>query len=121
MIVSNAGEEGAVVIGKILDSKEANFGYNAGTGAYEDLGEGRYHRPHQGYPHCPAERGFHRWSHAHHRGHDLRDSRRRKLLPVDTTTAAWTACTKPSSRRTTRRPPEIPGGLRLKPTKARFN
>ena len=37
MIVSNAGEEGAVVIGKILDSKETNFGYNAGTGAYEDL------------------------------------------------------------------------------------
>jgi chaperonin GroEL len=37
MIVSNAGEEGAVVIGKIHDSKETNFGYNAGTGAYEDL------------------------------------------------------------------------------------
>ncbi|WP_220399124.1 chaperonin GroEL [Granulicella sp. WH15] len=37
MIVSNAGEEGAVVIGKIHDSKEANYGYNAGTGAYEDL------------------------------------------------------------------------------------
>ncbi len=37
MIVMNAGEEGAVVIGKIHDSKETNFGYNAGTGAYEDL------------------------------------------------------------------------------------
>ena len=37
MIVSNAGEEGAVVIGKIQDSKDANFGYNAGTGVYEDL------------------------------------------------------------------------------------
>ena len=37
MIVSNAGEEGAVVIGKIHDSKENNYGYNAGTGAYEDL------------------------------------------------------------------------------------
>jgi chaperonin GroEL len=37
MIVSNAGEEGAVVIGKIHESKEPNFGYNAGTGAYEDL------------------------------------------------------------------------------------
>ncbi|WP_260705337.1 chaperonin GroEL [Edaphobacter flagellatus] len=36
-IVSNSGEEGAVVIGKILDSKDANFGYNAGTGTYEDL------------------------------------------------------------------------------------
>jgi chaperonin GroEL len=37
MIVSNAGEEGAVVIGKIQDSKDANFGYNAGTNVYEDL------------------------------------------------------------------------------------
>ena len=37
MIVSNAGEEGAVVIGKIRDSKEPNYGYNAGTGVYEDL------------------------------------------------------------------------------------
>ncbi|HEY4358091.1 MAG TPA: chaperonin GroEL [Acidobacteriaceae bacterium] len=37
MIVHNAGEEGAVVIGKINDSKDSNFGYNAGTGVYEDL------------------------------------------------------------------------------------
>ena len=37
LIVSNAGEEGAVVIGKIRDSKEPNFGYNAGTDVYEDL------------------------------------------------------------------------------------
>ena len=36
-IVGNAGEEGAVVVGKILDSKDANFGYNASTGVYEDL------------------------------------------------------------------------------------
>ena len=28
-IVGNAGEEGAIVVGKIRDSKEANFGYNA--------------------------------------------------------------------------------------------
>jgi chaperonin GroEL len=37
MIVSNAGEEGAVVIGKIQESKDSNHGYNAATGAYEDL------------------------------------------------------------------------------------
>jgi len=36
-IVANAGEEGAVVIAKIHESKQANFGYNAGTGVYEDL------------------------------------------------------------------------------------
>jgi chaperonin GroEL len=37
MIVQNAGEEGSVVIGKINDSKDANYGYNASTGVYEDL------------------------------------------------------------------------------------
>jgi len=36
-IVGNAGEEGAVVVGKIRESKEPNFGYNAQTNAFEDL------------------------------------------------------------------------------------
>jgi chaperonin GroEL len=36
-IVGNAGEEGAVVIGRIRDSKDPNFGYNAQTGEFEDL------------------------------------------------------------------------------------
>jgi chaperonin GroEL len=37
MIAENAGEEGAVVLGKVLESKEANFGFNAQTAVYEDL------------------------------------------------------------------------------------
>ncbi len=37
MIAENAGEEGAVVLGKVLDAKESNFGYNAFSNAYEDL------------------------------------------------------------------------------------
>ena len=36
-IAENAGEEGAIVIGKIHDSKDNNYGYNALTGEYEDL------------------------------------------------------------------------------------
>jgi len=36
-IAENAGEEGAVVLGKISDSKDNNFGYNALTGDYEDM------------------------------------------------------------------------------------
>jgi chaperonin GroEL len=36
-IVENAGEEGAVVLGKVLESKDSNFGFNALTGQYEDL------------------------------------------------------------------------------------
>jgi chaperonin GroEL len=36
-IAENAGEEGAIVLGKNHDSKDNNFGYNALTGEYEDL------------------------------------------------------------------------------------
>src|SRR5512141_3096975 len=36
-IVGNAGEEGAIVVGRIRDSKDNNFGYNAQTGEFEDL------------------------------------------------------------------------------------
>src|SRR5499433_2521447 len=37
MIAENAGEEGAIVLGKVLDSKDTNFGYNAFANEYEDL------------------------------------------------------------------------------------
>src|SRR5450432_1087483 len=36
-IAENAGEEGAIVLGKVLDSKDANYGYNAFSNEYEDL------------------------------------------------------------------------------------
>jgi len=36
-IVENAGEEGAVILGKVLESKESNYGFNAFTNEYEDL------------------------------------------------------------------------------------
>jgi len=36
-IVANAGEEGAVVVAKVLQSKEEHYGYNALTGVFEDL------------------------------------------------------------------------------------
>ncbi|MFZ0663959.1 MAG: chaperonin GroEL [Acidobacteriaceae bacterium] len=36
-IVANAGEEGAVVVAKVLESKDQHFGYNALTGKFEDL------------------------------------------------------------------------------------
>jgi chaperonin GroEL len=36
-ISENAGEDGAVVVGKILDKDEYNFGYNAATGEYGNL------------------------------------------------------------------------------------
>ncbi|MGA2904891.1 MAG: chaperonin GroEL [Candidatus Korobacteraceae bacterium] len=36
-IVINSGEEGAIVVGRIRESKDANFGYNAQTDKFEDL------------------------------------------------------------------------------------
>jgi chaperonin GroEL len=36
-IAENAGEEGAIVLGRVHESKEPNFGYNAQTGVFEDL------------------------------------------------------------------------------------
>ena len=36
-IVDNAGDDGAVVIGKLLESKDYAWGYNAQTGEYGDL------------------------------------------------------------------------------------
>ena len=51
-ITENAGEDGAVVAGKILDGKDYAFGYNAQSGEYGDLvkqgvidpGQGGTHR-----------------------------------------------------------------------------
>jgi chaperonin GroEL len=37
MIASNAGQEGAVVLGKVKESKETNFGFNAATDEYSDM------------------------------------------------------------------------------------
>jgi chaperonin GroEL len=36
-IAENAGEEGAIVLGKVLDARDANYGYNAFSNEYEDL------------------------------------------------------------------------------------
>ncbi|WP_340118511.1 chaperonin GroEL [Pelagibius sp. 7325] len=36
-IAENAGTDGSIVIGKVLDNKDANWGYNAQTGQYTDL------------------------------------------------------------------------------------
>jgi chaperonin GroEL len=36
-IVSNAGDEASIVVGKILESKDTNFGYNAQTSEFGDM------------------------------------------------------------------------------------
>ena len=37
IIAQNAGAEGAIVVGKVKESKDKNFGYNAATDKFEDL------------------------------------------------------------------------------------
>jgi chaperonin GroEL len=37
MIASNAGHEGAVVLGKVKESKDTNYGFNAATDDYSDM------------------------------------------------------------------------------------
>ncbi len=37
MIAQNAGAEGSIVVAKVKESKDKNFGYNAATDNYEDL------------------------------------------------------------------------------------
>ena len=36
-IAENAGDEGSIVVGKILDQKQGTFGYNAQSGVYGDM------------------------------------------------------------------------------------
>jgi chaperonin GroEL len=36
-IVHNAGHEGAIIVGRVRDSKDDNFGFNAETGAFGDM------------------------------------------------------------------------------------
>jgi chaperonin GroEL len=37
MIAQNAGHEGAIVVGKVKESKQANYGFNAGDEGYGDM------------------------------------------------------------------------------------
>ena len=36
-IAQNAGQEGAIIVGKVADSKDVNFGFNAETEIFEDM------------------------------------------------------------------------------------
>ena len=68
MIAINAGEDGSVVVGKILDKATYAFGYNAQTGEYGDLTEPGRHRPNEGGAQRSAGCGLDRRSLDHHRG-----------------------------------------------------
>ncbi len=67
MIAQNAGAEGSIVVARVKESKDKNFGYNAATDVVRGPGQGRRHRPDQGHPDGAAERGVDRGPAPHHR------------------------------------------------------
>jgi len=54
MIVQNAGAEASIVVGKVKESKDKNFGYNARPTSSRTWWR-RRHRSHQGHPHRVAD------------------------------------------------------------------
>ena len=57
-IAENAGVEGSIVVGKVLDGKSRNFGFDAQTDEYVDMVESRHHRSDQGGAHRAAGCGL---------------------------------------------------------------
>ncbi len=75
-IANNAGFEGSVVAEHVKNEKGA-MGFNAESGAYEDLHGSRRYRPHQGDPIRHPERRLGGVSAHHHRSHDRRETQER--------------------------------------------
>ena len=94
MIAQNAGAEGSIVVARVKESKDKNFGYNAADRHLRGPGQGRRHRPDQGHPHGAAERGVDRRPPAHHRVRGGREEGRQARAGRRLRAAAWAGCTK---------------------------
>ena len=68
------GLDGAVVVGKLLESNDSNWGFNAQTNEYGDSGRPRRHRSGQGCPHRVARRLLGGRPADHHRGDGGREA-----------------------------------------------
>ena len=44
LIAENSGTDGSIIVGKLMDSKDANYGYDAQKGEFTDMITGRDHR-----------------------------------------------------------------------------
>ena len=88
-IVENAGVEGSIVVGKLLE-KTGNWGFNAQTEEYVRHGRGRHHRPDQGRARGAPGRGLGCVAADHHRSDDRREARRTSPAPA-ACPAAWAA------------------------------
>ncbi len=77
-IVGNAGEEGAIVVGRIRESKRPELRLQRPDQQVRRPGQGRRHRSYQGNSHCVAERRLHRLADAYHRSPGFRNSGRQE-------------------------------------------
>jgi chaperonin GroEL len=71
-IAENAGKEGSIVVGKLMDQKDTNFGYNAQNDNYCRHGQGRHHRPRESRSYRAAGCRIRRWPSDHDRSDDRR-------------------------------------------------
>ena len=89
-IALNAGEDGSVVVGKILEKDQYTYGFDAQTGEYGNMVVEGHHRPDQGGAHRPAGCGLRRRPADHHRGDGRRaaeEARARRCRAA--VAAAW--------------------------------
>ena len=85
-IAENAGVEGSIVVGKVMDERSGSFGYDAQADEYGDMIREGHHRPGQGRAHRPAGCGLHRRPDDHdgsrrRRGTEERSGRSRRPRP----------------------------------------
>ena len=74
-IADNAGADGALVVGKLLEKRGASQGFDAQEGRYCDMIRGRHPGSDQGRPHRPPGRRLHRRPAYRDRGRRRGDSR----------------------------------------------
>ncbi len=73
-IAENAGEDGAVIAGKVIENERLQLRLRCPDGRVQGHGRRRHHRPDQGRADGAAGRGVHRGPADHHRGDDRRAS-----------------------------------------------
>ena len=73
-IAENSGVEGSIVVGKLTDKGDPNFGFDAQSGEYKDMVGGRDHRSDQGRAGGAAGCRLGRRAVDHHRGDGRRQA-----------------------------------------------
>ena len=73
-IAENAGVDGSIVVGKLLDKNDANYGFDAQSGDYVDMMKAGIIDPTKVVRLALQDRGFGRRPADHHRSHGRREA-----------------------------------------------